>query len=140
MGFGSFLKKAINPLTPFKAGAKATSRLLHGDVGGSLKAGMGVVAPGLGSQGRAGGSPAAAQMRQYMEQNGLKGIRGGLEAMRGMRDQPMPPEMPSMGEPIGPTPPAVPFTQQVAQALTPPEFSDPYEAWKQGGRQGQRPY
>ena len=49
-------------------------------------------------------------------------------------------QMSEYGQPAGPTPPAVPFSQQIQQALTPPEFSDPYEAWKQGGRQGQRPY
>ena len=63
----------------------------------------------------------------------------------GVGQPPTPPQPgvqpePDMGQPAGPTPPAVPFTQQVAQAITPPEFSDPYEAWKQGGRQGQRPY
>jgi hypothetical protein len=36
MGFGSFLKKAINPLTPFKAIAGAGKSLARGDIKGAL--------------------------------------------------------------------------------------------------------
>ncbi|OGO07976.1 MAG: hypothetical protein A2Y61_02545 [Chloroflexi bacterium RBG_13_60_13] len=37
MGFGSFLKKAINPLTPFKAIGSAGKNLVQGNVKGALR-------------------------------------------------------------------------------------------------------
>lgn len=58
MGFGSFLKKAINPINftkkgasfamaPLKAGHKATGKLLHGDVKGAFSAGTKEMGQGL---------------------------------------------------------------------------------------------
>jgi len=55
MGFGNFLKKAINPLTPFKAGLKSVNQLVHGNVKGALRSSLDAV-PGSPTLGMGGGA------------------------------------------------------------------------------------
>ena len=55
MGFGKFLKKALNPLTPFKAGAKSIGQLAKGNVKGALRSSLDAV-PGSPTLGMGGGA------------------------------------------------------------------------------------
>lgn len=68
MGFGDFLKKAINPLTPFKMVAGATKQTLQGNPMGALKASVGM-------------NPGGKQPRQQAGPYG--GIMGGQPGQPG---------------------------------------------------------
>jgi len=81
MGFGNFLKKAINPLTPFKAIGGAAKNLARGNVVGALKgaATMGL-APGGGTKMM---DPSVASGLGLERMPGAN-VQGGFAAMRSM--------------------------------------------------------
>ena len=155
MGFGKFLKKALNPLTPFKAGLKSVNQLVHGNVKGALRSSLDAV-PGSPTLGMGGGAkildPTVAsglgleRMSGANVQGGIGPEMGKFRGIAGMGQRlgqmAPPPGMAAAGmappqgaEQMGMAqqggPPPQPFLESVQQAIAPPEFGDPYEAQKQ---------